>query len=385
LPVGLLRLLQARLSAAITALGRFPTRLQLKEENVPSFNHEKLRHIAAALLAGAGCSQEEAAIVAENLVEANLKGHDSHGIVNLPSYIAWLATGGVRPNQPITVVREDQAFIVIDANRGLGQSVTRKGMELAIGKALLSGVAILAIRRSGHMGRIGAYGEQCARAGLVSLHFANVVGHPPNVAPFAAREARFATNPFCFTVPGSMRNAAIVLDCATSKVAWGKLKVALNKGEMAPEGLLLDTAGHPSRDPSLVVPDPVGAMVVFGEHKGSGIALICELLGGALTGGDTIQPGNTRDGVTINNMLSILIDPRRMTTPERIDREFDAVIEYVRSAMPLKSSQPVQVPGEPEHRAMTDRLRNGIQVDDRTWHELQQLARTMSVDLDTGS
>lgn len=355
------------------------------EENVPPINHDRLRHIAAVLLTGAGCSQEEAAVVAENLVEANLKGHDSHGIVNLPAYITWLTTGGLRPNQSFTVVREDQAFLVIDANRGLGQSIARKGMELAIDKALVLGVAILAIRRAGHMGRIGAFGEQCARAGLVSLHFANVSGHPPNVAPFAARESRFATNPFCFAVPGSIRNSAIVLDCATSKVAWGKLKVAFNKGEMAPEGLLLDTAGHPSRDPSVVVPNPVGSMVVFGEHKGSGIALICELLGGALTGGDTIQPGNTRDGVTINNMLSILIDPRRVTTPERINQEFDAVVEYVRSAMPLRSSELVQVPGEPEHRTMTDRLQSGIPVDDRTWHELEQLARTLRVDLDAGS
>jgi uncharacterized oxidoreductase len=351
---------------------------------VPAFNHERLRDIAAALLAGAGCNQEEAAVVAENLVEANLKGHDSHGIVNLPSYITWLTTGGLRANQPITVVREDQAFLVIDGNHSLGQAVAHKSMELAIDKARVSGVVILAIRRSGHMGRIGAFGEQCARAGLISLHFVNVSGQPPNVAPFAAREARFATNPFCFTVPGSMRNAAIVLDCATSKVAWGKLKVAFNKGEMAPEGLMLDAAGHPSRDPAVVVPDPVGSMVMFGEHKGSGIALICELLGGALTGGDTIQPGNARDGVTINNMLSILIDPRRVTAPERINREFDAVIEYVRSAMPLSSRELVQVAGEPERRTMIDRLRSGIPVDQQTWDELQQLAQSLKVDLGAG-
>ena len=352
---------------------------------MPLLDHDRLRHIAAVLLAGAGCSREEAAVVAENLVEANLKGHDSHGIVNLPTYVAWLTTGGLRPDQPFTVVRDDQAFLVIDANRGLGQSVGRKAMQLAIDKALVSGVAILAIRRAGHMGRIGAFGEQCAGAGLVSLHFVNVSGHPPTVAPFAARESRFATNPFCFAVPGSMRNAAILLDCATSKVAWGKLKLAFNKGAMAPEGLLLDAAGRPTRDPSVVVPDPVGAMVVFGEHKGSGIALICELLGGALTGGDTVQPGNARDGVTINNMLSILIDPRRLCATERIDREFDAVLDYVRSAMPLDPCEPVQVPGEPEHRTMTDRLQSGIPVDDRTWQELQQAARSLGIDLEAGA
>jgi len=275
--------------------------------------------------------------------------------------------------------------LITGANRGLGQSTARKAMGLAIDKALVMGVAILAIRRAGHMGRIGAFGEQCARAGLVSLHFANVSGHPPNVAPFAAREPRFATNPFCFAVPGSMRNAAIILDCATSKVAWGKLKVALNKGELAPEGLLLDAAGRPTRDPSVVVPDPVGSMIVFGEHKGSGIALICELLGGALTGGDTIEPENARDGVTINNMLSVLIDPRHATTHERFNGEFDAVVEYVRSAAPFSPSEPVQVAGEPEYRTMMARLQDGIPVEDRTWDELRQVAETLSIDLDVGS
>jgi len=348
---------------------------------MPVVEHGKLRLIASALLSGAGCSREEAAIVAENLVEANLKGHDSHGVVNLPTYVTWLKQGGLRPDQKLEIVREDGAFLVIDAHRGLGQSVVRKAMELGIAKARASGAAIVAIRRSGHMGRIGAFGEQCAEAGLVSLHFANVSGHPPNVAPYAARESRFATNPFCFAVPGSVRNAPVILDCATSKVAWGKLKVALNKGELAGEGLLLDSEGRPTRDPAVVVPEPVGSMVAFGEHKGSGIALICELLGGALTGGDTIQPENIRDGVTINNMLSILIDPRQVTAAERFSHEFDAVIDYVHGAIPLSSDETVKIAGEPELQAMNSRRQTGVPIDDQTWSELRQLAEALGMDL----
>jgi|SRR5579871_2808250 len=347
---------------------------------MPVVEHAKLRRITSALLSAAGCGQEEASVVAENLVEANLKGHDSHGVVNLPSYVVWLKEGGLRPDQKLDIVREDQTFLVIDAHRGLGQSVGRKAMELGIAKARASGAAIVAIRRSGHMGRIGAFGEQCAEAGLVSLHFANVSGHPPNVAPHAARESRFATNPFCFAVPGSARNAAVILDCASSKVAWGKLKVAFNKGELAADGLLIDAQGRPTRDPAVVVPEPVGAMVAFGEHKGSGIALICELLGGALTGGDTIQPANLRDGVTINNMLSILIDPRRMGDAERTTHEFDAVVDYVHSAIPLGPDEPVMIAGEPERRAMNERLQSGIPIDDRTWSELRELAATLGIE-----
>lgn len=347
---------------------------------MPVVEHAKLRLIASALLAGAGCSREEAAVVGANLVEANLKGHDSHGVVNLPTYVTWLKEGGLRPDQELEIIREDQTFLVIDAHRGLGQSVVRKAMELGIAKTRASGVAIVAIRRSGHMGRIGAFGEQCVEAGLVSLHFANVSGHPPNVAPYAARDSRFATNPFCFAVPGSARTASVILDCASSKVAWGKLKVALNKGELAGAGLLIDAQGRPTRDPAVVVPEPVGSMVAFGEHKGSGIALICELLGGALTGGDTIQPANTRDGVTINNMLSILIDPRRVSAAERIANEFDAVVDYIHSAMPLSQDEPVMIAGEPELRTMNDRLQSGIPIDDRTWSELRQMAQAFGVD-----
>jgi uncharacterized oxidoreductase len=350
---------------------------------MPILSHDRLRDVAALLLAGAGCGQEEAAIVAESLVGANLRGHDSHGIVNLPDYIDWIVTGGLSPNQPLTVVREESALLVIDGNRGLGQVVALKAMELAIPKAQAAGVTLVAIRRAGHMGRIGALGEQCARAGLVSLHFANVAGHPPNVAPFAARQSRFGTNPFCFAVPGSLQNPAVILDCATSRVAWGKLKVAFNKGELAPDGLMLDAEGKPTRDPSAVVPDALGAMIAFGEHKGSGIALICELLGGALTGGNTIQPANARDGVTINNMLSILISPDGVAGTERMSREFDAVMAYVRGALPLTAGTPVQIPGEPERRTMAERLEKGIPLDDRSWDELQQLARKLSIDLDS--
>src|SRR5579863_9066077 len=133
---------------------------------MPVVKHPKLRLIASALLSGAGCSPEEAAMVADNLVEANLKGHDSHGVVNLPTYVTWLKEGGLRPDQKLEIVREDQTFLVIDAHRGLGQSVARKAMELGIAKARTSGVAVVAIRRSGHMGRIGAFGEQCLEAGL---------------------------------------------------------------------------------------------------------------------------------------------------------------------------------------------------------------------------
>ncbi len=368
---------------------------------MPVVDHQKLRSLARSLFIAAGCSAEEAGIVADGLVEANLKGHDSHGVVSLPGYIGWLRSGGTQTGKPPTVLRDDGAFLVLDGNRGLGQVAGRRAMELGIARARSQGVAIVALRNSGHMGRIGAYGEQCAQAGFVSLHFVNVVGEQPNVAPHGSRQARFGTNPFCFAAPASARHAPtaarnaptssrhaptssrhanVILDGATSKVAWGKLKIAFNKGEQAGEGLMIDAAGRPSRDPATVVAsDATGALVIFGEHKGSGIALFCELLAGALTGGDTIQPANTRNGVTINNMLSILIDPARTAPDGRFAREADAVLDYVLSALPLDEDAPVQLPGDPERRAMAKRLKDGIPIDDQTWLALTSLARDLNV------
>jgi len=347
---------------------------------MPQVNHEKLQKISAALLRAGGCDADEAKLVADNLVEANLKGHDSHGLTNLPGYVRRLIKGETVPNQKARVVKDDGPFLVIDGGRGLGQSVTRQAMALAIEKTRVHGVAITGVRNSCHMGRIGHYGEQCAKAGFASLHFVNVSGHPAYVAPSAAREPRFSTNPFCFAVPAAARNPAVILDCATSQVAWGKLKVAFNKREQVADGLLLDPNGKPTRDPSVMVPDPLGAMVVFGGHKGSGIALMCDLLGAALTGGDTIQPGNARDGVAINNMLSIVIDPTRLTDRNRIVSEFDAMIDYVRSAAPLDPDQPVMVAGDPERRAMAQRLKSGIVVDDQTWHDMAAVGRELGLD-----
>jgi hydroxycarboxylate dehydrogenase B len=254
-------------------------------------------------------------------------------------------------------------------------------MEMAIEKTKGLGVSILAIRDCGHMGRIGAYGEQCAAAGLVSLHFANVSGHAPFVAPFGGREARLSTNPFCFAVPTGVGAAPVILDCATSKLAWGKLKVAHNKGRKAPPGAMLDEAGKPTRDPGLMVPVARGAMIAFGEHKGSGLGLICELLGGALAGGATIHPKNRRDLATINSMLSIVIDPTRLGDAQEIGAEIDGLIDYVRSALPIDADVPVRIAGEPERRMRAERQARGIPLDPGTWAELAQSAAGLHMDI----
>jgi uncharacterized oxidoreductase len=346
---------------------------------MPQVHHEELRRLGRALLAAAGCDADEAGIVADHLVEANLKGHDSHGMGNLPGYLRRLGSGQSAPGQQPVVVLDQGPLLVMDGGRGLGQTIAQASMALAIGKAKAHGVCVLSIRNSGHMGRIGTYGEQCAEAGLASLHFVNVSGAQAYVAPFGAREPRYSTNPFCFAIPGGDKNPPVILDCATSEVAWGKLRVAFNKGEPAPAGTILGPGGRPTTDLSTMIPDLLGAMIGFGGHKGSGIALMCELFGAALGGGDTIQPGNPRDGVVTNNMLSILIDGARLSDAGRIRREVDAMVDYVRSAAPIDPVRPVMVAGDPERRSKAERLARGIPLDPETWRTLADLAKAAGV------
>lgn len=346
---------------------------------MPSVKHEDLRRLGLALLAAAGCDAEEARVVTDHLVEANLKGHDSHGMGNLPGYLRRLKNGVGKPGQKPVAILDQGSLLVIDAQRGIGQSVTRLAMVQAIAKAKAHGVAVLSVRNSSHMGRIGTYGEQCAEAGLASLHFVNVSGAQAYVAPFGAREPRYSTNPFCFAVPGGDRNPPVILDCATSEVAWGKLRVAHNKGLPAPPGTILGPDGKPTTDLSTMIPDLTGAMIGFGGHKGSGIALMCELLGAALGGGDTIQPGNTRDEIVTNNMLSILIDGGRLSDPVRFRRELDAMVDYVRGAMPIDTTRPVMVAGDPERNTKAERLAHGIPLDPEAWRGLTEFAKAAGI------
>jgi uncharacterized oxidoreductase len=230
-----------------------------------------------------------------------------------------------------------------------------------------------------HIGRVGAYGELASAAGLVSLHFVNVTDHRALVAPFRGTDARFVTNPICIALPGTDRRPPILLDMATSAIAMGKVRVAKNEGKPVDSGVLIDESGRPTRDPGVMYRDPHGALLPFGGHKGYALAIVTELLAGALSGGPTIQPGNPRMGGTINNMLSVLIDPARLAGVDWLRREIDGFVDYVKASPPADSSAPVLVPGDPERLAREQRQRDGIDVDDTTWSEVIAAAQQLGL------
>ena len=273
---------------------------------------DRLHAFTMAICRADGSSDEEARLVADHLVLANLFGHDSHGVGMIPHYIQNTTTGACVRNHHAKIARDNGAVIVIDGGAGYGQVVAKEAMDIGIDRARKHGVCVVGLTNAHHIGRIGHWGEQCARAGMVSTHWVNVHGHKSMVAPFGGAEPRFTTNPYCTAVPRKGKEP-IVLDFATSQVAAGKVRVANNKKVQMEEGLLIDAAGQPTTDPGVLYNPPYGAILPFGLHKGGGLAVICDLLAGALTGGRTHSPRTIKAGTDIiNNMLSIIIDPASM-------------------------------------------------------------------------
>jgi uncharacterized oxidoreductase len=346
---------------------------------MPTLSADTLHAVTRAICEAGGSEEREAALVADHLVGANLAGHDSHGVGMLPAYVESLNAGRLFANQHIAVVRDHGALVVIEGNRGYGQVVGFEAMELAVERAREHGVALLAIRNSFHLGRIGHWGEQCARAGCAAVNFVNGIDHGPLQAPYGGAVARLSTNPFCVALPGR-DGPSVVLDMATTKIAMGKARVAFNKGVPVPEDSVLDAEGIATRNAHAMFQEPRGALVAMGEHKGSGLAIMCELMAGALTGGWTIQPEHPQAGGIINNMLSIVIDPEAMGERDALYHEIEGLIRWVKAAPPRTGFDEVLVPGEPEARRREERGAHGIEVDERTFADIRSAALAVGID-----
>jgi hydroxycarboxylate dehydrogenase B len=340
---------------------------------------DRLRRLTAAILTSGGSADQEAILVADHLVRANLAGHDSHGVGMIPAYVRHLEAGLVVPNTRAKLVKDDGALLMFDGGRGYGRCVAGEAMATATARCRQTGVVAMTLANAHHIGRVGAYGELATAAGLVSLHFVNVADHRGLVAPFRGTDARFSTNPVCIALPGTERQPALLLDMATSAMAMGKVRVARNTGTSVPDGTLIDSSGRPTRDPNAMYSEPRGALLSFGGHKGYALAVVTELLAGALSGGPTIQPGNERRGGTVNNMLAILIDPARLAGVDWLRREIDGFVEHVKASPPADPTEPVLVPGDPERIASKERGRTGIEVDATTLEEIFQAAEKVGL------
>lgn len=336
--------------------------------NTFTFAAEPLARAIAAIAAAGGSDAREARLVGENLVMANLTGHDSHGVGMMPRYVESLLEGGLVANRHPVLNFDGGALVALDGQAGYGQVIGREATEIAIARAKQHGVCVMALANSHHLCRIGQWAEQAVAEGLVSLSFTNVISRSI-VAPFGGTDARFGTNPVTIGVP-LPGQPPFILDMATSGMAQGKVRVAHNKGEALPPGMLIDDQGRPTTDPRYGVVEPFGALTTFGLHKGYGLAVVCELLGGALTGGGTWHTDDRSRRRVLNGMLSILIDPQRLGTAPAFASEAAEFVAWVKQSPPAQGVERVRIAGDPERETKAKRLAEGIAVDEVTWKEI---------------
>src|SRR6185503_7801776 len=294
-------------------------------------------------------------------VNANLAGHDSHGIIAIPTYIDRIKAGHIVPGAQWTIVQESPATAVIDGHWGFGFHVNAKAMQLTIDKA-----------KKTNVGRLAAYPLMAMKEGMIGLATADSGRSPKAVAPFGGREARLGTNPISIAVPSDLE-APFYLDMATSAVAAGKVMLAAARGEQIPEGWLVDTDGKPCTDPTRLRKG--AALLPLGGsegYKGSGLAAMVEVLCGLLTGlGFGVEPtGRHNDGC-----FMAVFNVAAFRPLAEFKKEVAEFARYLKATPPAAGSQGVFYPGEVEHLREQQRRVSGIEIEDATWDKLRTLAR----------
>ena len=345
---------------------------------MPNFTPEQLRKITADIFEAADVPGEEAQIVSQILVEANLAGHDSHGVIRIPQYIGFVKSGQIQPGAPMEIENESPSHAVINGNWGFGQAIAQKAMSLAVCKARSSTVSAVSTHSCNHIGRVGSYTLMAAKEGQIGMVMANAAGAALYVAPFGGTDGRLATNPVSIGVP-TRSGEPIILDITSSVVAQGKIRVAVNRGDNIPLGWLINHQGEPTTDARDLNGPPPGALLALGGiagHKGFALGLMIDILAGALSGAGCSGSDNTK---VYNATLMIAIDIAQFTPLEDFYRQVDELVTYVKSSPLAPGFDEILVPGEVELRQEKRRLREGIPLDDETWRQIQETAAALGI------
>ncbi len=336
----------------------------------------------ASIFRADGSSESEAASIARHLCSANLAGHESHGLLRVPLYLEWREQGKVRYAAQPEVIKDAGAWAWIDGKGGFGQRIGEFAVDFGVERARELGTSIVLLKGSGHLGRLGGWAERAAEQGIVSMHFLNSPGPQGiQVAPAGGREARMAPNPLAIGVPQA-GGPPLVLDMTASVIPEGKVKAALNAGNLLPPDAALDHSGKITRDPRAFYGPPRGALLPAAGHKGSGLCFMIDLLAGALTGGGISHPDITGSG---NNLLSIYIDPKHIVGSAQFESWAVDLAVWVRSSAPLSELGDAQVlaPGDREAALTLQRNHEGLPIDDETRNQLAEIAERFGLPFPT--
>jgi len=352
---------------------------------MPTLSSTQLTRISKSLLRAAGTSEEEAETVTRFLVNANLAGVDSHGVVpNLIIYLQGLRSGDIKARAKIEVRMESPSTALIDGNWGFGQVTCSRAMEIAIEKAERSGVGAVGIFNCNHIGRLADYALMAVDKGMIGFIAANC---EPYVAPYGGRERVLGSNPLCYGIPAG-NERSVVVDYATSAAAEGKVRAVLFKGEKLPPGWIVDSQGRPSTNPADLYEPPLpperiklaGALLPFGGYKGYGLGLVVDMLAGILTGAGSSQDMTT-SGWLANGVFLMAVKVSQFVPLSDFTQRADRLLDAIKNSARAEGSSGILIPGEPEINERERRLKAGIPISEKAWQPLVDACKQYGLDV----
>lgn len=340
---------------------------------MPTFKAEQLMDIGRKIFVAAGAPDDEARLVSEFLVRANLVGHDSHGVIRIMQYVNDIEKGLIKPGAKIEVVKETKSSAILNGNWGFGQVIAKRAMELAIGKAREGAVGVVCVFNCNHIGRLADYTLMALKNDMIGVAMVNSTRF---VAPFGGKERMLSTGPVSFAFPSDLE-FPLVIDISTSVVAEGKVRVMLHRGEKIPYGWIIDKDGNPSDNPKDLYEG--GAILPLGGdeagHKGFGLGLAVEILSGILSGAGCAYEETKRG----NGVFFEAINIEDFMPIGEFKRKVGDLIRVIKTSKTRPGWKEIIIPGEPEYLMEKTRLREGIYVPERTWEEIKKIASKLGV------
>ena len=345
-----------------------------------AFASTYLEQLTTQIFQAASVPSDEAALIARELVYANLLGMDSHGVIRIPQYMEYIDNAEIVPGAPTTVKKETPTTAIVDGGDNFGQVVAFRALDLAVKKAREQNISCVLAQRCNHVGRLGSYPQRAADQEMIALALATWPSYGHHVAPFGAREGRLSTNPIAFGAPTG--GDPLLSDFATSVLSEGRIRVALHSDQPLPENTIVDAQGKATCDPAAFYGPPGGAILPFGGpvgYKGYALSLLVEILGGTLAGSVVDDPDRLGNGLCL-----IVINPAAFTPLGDFKQLMEGVGAYMKSAAPAEGFEEVMLPGEKEFQTVARRKAEGIPLANTTWEQILEVAERLGVPIKKG-